>query len=315
MSIEQALGRLHELSARETMALAGLKQLSEEINDTRKTIAELILAGESTGDPISDYVHAYYRGSGTVDEKLRVISAKLKGRKGELVLASFKFKKQTFFGGPSHRESQADYSSREVFYLGLLSEESLLLDLKTGKAGLPTGGMHVRYLTSGTQGFEISEGNVCDQQVFTDLIGLAEMVILGSYPPILQNKIKLVYGDEEVVGWILNQAALPLIKGEFLADFYRMARMLGKVVQNDWIIKAADDRKTLLLNQLELLVLDKKRLDIEIRRIPEGKTLGGKEQDAIFTLGSKIQGITEEIRGLGGEDDLKFKKLIKELEE
>jgi hypothetical protein len=278
------------------------RQAEEKNAQIDKKIAELqqlVLHGKATtGDRITDYFLAAGHIDAEISEPFRKVGKRMKGKKGQMILIIQRERKRHVFGMPGHG-SESDYHLETEMFLGVLSGEDWIFDLKKRLYSLPVEAyIELERQTDKKPGpFVFS--------IFCGIENLGKKIFGGRDSGVA---LEIHVGDKEVFAYAPYQYAggrTHRPRG-WIVTFNSAARELGKDIPEAPEEKEAkeEDRKRVLS------LLDEKR---EVRRRLASRNVVSRSE--IEKIETELQGLLNRAQELGLEKEPLVQLVTKELKD
>ncbi|MFA4952671.1 MAG: hypothetical protein WC584_00440 [Candidatus Pacearchaeota archaeon] len=186
MELEKELSEIQTLGKRE-------EKLKEESSKKYQELRKRILEGETTGDPIRDFVLIYARDSPEVADNFRIFQSQVNENINNLVLRIEKHQESMIHYMFPHSRQDNFMTNIYNFKLGQIKQE-LRVNIKDGTFTIPT----EKHLTSNNpingEYWEIQDGDILLDSMDLLKIGLIPSLYPSGF--VNREKINFHFGDE-----------------------------------------------------------------------------------------------------------------------
>ncbi len=264
--VHQEIQSILELEAQASAVETNAQAISAQANEKMKELHERIKRGATTGDRIKDFVIARY---GFLNEEIEAVYRDLEARVGQHVgeFVLMIAKEENFHGcaGLGYRPKDEDYVLDEHFYLGILKDGALVLNLADDKCELPTGN-HVRCWDSWRENVKLAEGNLNSGWPHDFGLNLNKQLKRRNPMACFQKEPDLVLemkiGDAEVKEWFEKRP------GHHLVVLQKASRLLGRATEESpQLAEELQRRRDTVAKRLTELVKERDQLKQKIARI------------------------------------------------
>ena len=309
-NLEELLQKLESLRFIEDLEFSKLEKTRGDINGIINSIGALIKSGKTFDNPIFDYVFACCRGDDHIWKKLEELNARLKGMTGQLVLCVASKNKGLHMIGPKAKRYQFWPANKRILFMGVLAGEKLGFNLDSGDVCLPVGGKTSWFTVARNSAPELIEAEIGDRMIARRLFDVANLALIPPPQIIFSEEVTIHIGDAEAIEWATREFRANR-NNTLLYFFYKMARMLGKKIENAKILGAVRAVREMLLHEAVLTEYNKESSKHIID--PEHILIGQEIKD-LFEETKRIYLITKEVEDAhanGQGDDPIIEKMVK----
>ncbi|MFA6047769.1 MAG: hypothetical protein WCV59_02760 [Parcubacteria group bacterium] len=258
------------------------KDIYTEVSQDWNNIAQRIRDGETSGDPLKDFIATrYFAFDEKTEERFRALQARFKNFQGQYAMLVRVSKER------SHAHSD-NFVEKTELSVGVLSGDSFILDPPQALFWFPTGGKNaVCYDRFNQNPVYMREGDLT-------LPLLEDMGLKTS------SELQILIGDEEVAGWFEEQ------RGEnYFKVFCGFNAVLGRSVIHPRLSVYLSKKRDEWLKEHDALKAKKVWLEAECKRLKKpGVTDGSvvKMEKEIQEIPERIKAIISEASGWGVND-------------
>lgn len=279
-TVSQEIREILKLKDQAEGSRTNAQSVSAEAHEKIEQLRERIRQGETTGDKIKDFIIARY---GFLDDGIeatyRALEARLCQHVGEFILMIVK--QEIFFGctGFGQKPRDRDFLLTEHFYLGVLKDGALVLNIAGGKCEIPTGN-YAECLNLLSEKSELVEENLNSRWGYDFGIDLDRPIKRRNPMARLQKKpdlkLELKVGDEEVRAWFEQR------NGPHLVIFQKSAQLLGRPIAEFLQLSAElQRRREAIAKRLIGLVKERDQLKKKIAQIFDAINWGAFSDDGV----------------------------------
>lgn len=226
--MNQEIANILELITQADGLKANAQRMVEQADQMKGALRVRISNGETTGDRMRDFIISRY---GFLNEEIeavhRDLEARMSGHVGEFILAITK--EENFHGctGFGYKPQDIDYILEEHFYLGVLKDSVLVLDLAKGTCALPTGN-YAQWSSVRNGNVQLVERNITSG--FTHDFGFCLNKQLAHRNPgrrlqkELDLELEVKVGDVEVMAWFEKRLERTVV-------FQKASHLLGRKIE------------------------------------------------------------------------------------